>query len=214
MRWRAYLAIEYKAESEGKGNDDTSIEQLTPLISYFAENCPVQEFKHVFVPGCGAGTSVKLLKDLGYKPIGFTLGADNIQLGQEKYGVTLLEQDMHMPGFNDESFDAILADNVAEHALSIHILFLEFWRILRTGGRLLLEVPDPSDPAMWMIQWHHSLLPAEYWRKYAEGYGFKVLKSRNNGYSLLLEKLPASEHPTWDYLHWTYEALAKATNGP
>jgi SAM-dependent methyltransferase len=214
LRWKAYLAVEYKAETGGAGNDDTPPEQLRNKIEVFQQYCPVNDFRHVFVPGCGAGTSVRMLKDAGYKPIGYTLGRDNAQLAKDKYGITVLEQDMHMPGFNDETFDAIFADNVCEHALSLHIMFIEFWRLLRVGGRFYLEVPDSEDPAMWMYQWHHQLFPASYWLKYAEGYGFKLVESRNDGHMLILEKLPASQHPTWGYFKYVYEALSKATNGP
>jgi SAM-dependent methyltransferase len=215
-RWNAYLAIEYKAETGGRGNDDTNPVALKKYVDYFTQHCPVKDYYSVFDPGAGAGASVRALKDLGYNVVGYTLGQDNITLGKEKYNVTLIEQDMHLPAFNDNSFDAIFAEHVAEHALSLHVLLIEFYRILRVGGRLMLAVPDPERPEVWALQWHHSLHTPEQWEKYLTAYGFKKLHSQltGDGYDSVWEKLPPDKHPLWEYVKYIYEALNKATNGP
>jgi SAM-dependent methyltransferase len=183
-------------------------------VDYFKQYCPVKDFYSVFDPGAGAGASVRALKDAGYQVIGYTLGQDNLDLAKEKYGVTLIEHDMHLPAFNDQSFDAIFAEHVAEHALSLHVLLIEFYRILRVGGRLMLAVPDPAKPEIWVAQWHHSLLPHEFWDKYLTAYGFKKLHSQmtNDGYDSVWEKLPPEQHPTWTYFQHIYEALTQTTN--
>lgn len=213
-RWKAYLAIEYKAESGGRGNDDTNPTALRKYVDYFAKYCPVKDFYSVFDPGAGAGASVRALKDLGYMVVGYTLGEDNLMLGKEKYGVTLIEQDMHMPAFNEQSFDAIFAESVAEHALSLHVLLIEFWRILRVGGRLFLVVPDPVFEPHWTIQWHHELHSLPHWLKYLIGYGFKIIDSMQDGenFRIIAEKLPAEQHPTWTYFRHIYEGLRQVTN--
>lgn len=181
-------------------------------MEFFKKWCPPEEYEFVFNPGCGTGESVKLLTEAGYKPIGYTLGKDNVAYAKDHYGLTLVEEDMHLPGFNDSSFDAIYADNVCEHAISLHIMLLEFWRILRPEGRFYLDVPDPADPKMWMFQWHHTLLTAEQWVQYLEGYGFKLIHSENKGYTMIFERLSAEQHPTWNYFRFIYQALANATN--
>ena len=212
-RWNAYLAIEYKAESGGKGDDHTSLEQVQPKVDFFKQWAPPADYEFVFNPGCGTGESVKLLTEAGYKPIGYTLGKDNVTYAKEHYNVDLLEQDMHMPGFNDQSFDAIYTDNVCEHTISLHILLLEFYRILRTGGRFYIDVPDPENPGIWKLQWHHTLMPAVYWKRYVEGYGFKLIHSENNGYTMIFEKLPPEKHPNWNYFQHIYRRMQEATNG-
>jgi ubiquinone/menaquinone biosynthesis C-methylase UbiE len=120
---------------------------------------------------------------------------------------------MHMPGFNDNSFDAIFTVQSAEHALSMHILMLEFWRILRTGGRWFLDTAT-QNLGMWQV-WHPNLHSHDEWVKFGEVYGFKVAadESTHDRTDLFLEKLPESECVNWRYTNQIYSALSKATNG-
>ena len=200
---------------EGKQNDDTPTAQqdLQWLIDLFIQDCPLPDYRYVFNPGAGAGAETALLRDYHYKPIGYTLGHENVVIAKERYGITLIEQDMHMPGFNDESFDAIFTVQTCEHALSMHIMMLEFWRILRTGGRWFLDTATQNE-GMWQV-WHSNLHSHDEWLKYGEVYGFKLFRDHSevNRTTMTLEKIPLSECVNAKYLQQLYSALSKATNG-
>jgi SAM-dependent methyltransferase len=45
-------------------------------------------------------------------------------------------------GFADGSFDVVVASHVIEHLANPVAALVEFWRVLRPGGRLVLLVPD------------------------------------------------------------------------
>ena len=95
--------------------------------------------------GCGDGNlTVEFAAKIG---AGERYGVDNHEpalIEARRRGVTVEKVNLNnepIP-FPDSFFDVILCREVAEHLTNPDNLFQEMWRVLRTGGRCLLSVPN------------------------------------------------------------------------
>lgn len=92
--------------------------------------------------GAGDGSETRMLMDYGYKDItGITIGNKNVSRGKELYNVDLLYMDMHFMDFPNNTFDAIVGFQTYEHTPCPLLLGLEFLRVLKPNGRMIMEVP-------------------------------------------------------------------------
>jgi len=201
-KWHRMLRIPYKAETNGTGNDDSAAEGFLPLVATFKELAPPTQFKKVLNLGAGAGSETKILCDNGYDPTGITMGADNLKMGKEKYGVHLFEMDMHDLAFPAKSFDACFSVQVMEHAFSPWMVILELRHVLRDGGIVFMDIPDANDDSMQKTIWHTSVLFPKQWIFLFEKAGFKVVKDlsvKHRG-CLVFEKLPDATFEMWGYI--------------
>ncbi|NQU04861.1 MAG: class I SAM-dependent methyltransferase, partial [Calditrichaeota bacterium] len=97
---------------------------------------------------CGDGETLKRLSDLGYSDLTGTLYGDDqavFDYSSIDYGkmnivrnVNLLEK---LP-FEDKSFDVVFNTELLEHLENHRIALSELARILKPGGRLILETPN------------------------------------------------------------------------
>lgn len=51
--------------------------------------------------------------------------------------------------FDDESFDKVLAKQVLEHIENLEALFEEVYRVLKDGGKFIVEVPHRKSPSAY-----------------------------------------------------------------
>lgn len=199
-KWNKLLRIPMKAETRGIGTDETSIIVAQSKVSVFKQHCDWKNFQRVLNLGAGCGEETFILQQDGYDPIGITFGKDNINVAAERYGVKLLEMDMHDLDFKDEYFDAIFASQTFEHAFSPWLLIIEMRRVLRNGGRVYIDVPDPDNPETLAIIWHTSALYKNQIRSLFEKAGFKEIV--NDGYMFIFEKIPDGEFHMWNYVQY------------
>ncbi len=201
-KWQRMMRIPMKVESNGAGNDDSASEGFVPLIKTFTQYAPPAQYKKVLNLGAGAGPETKLLKESGYEPLGITFGKDNIKMGKEKYGVELVEMDMHDLHLPDKSFDACFSVQVMEHAFSPWMVVLELRRVLRDGGIVFMDIPDAADESMNKTIWHTSVLFPKQWIYLFEKAGFKLVEDisvKHRG-GLVFEKLPDGTFEMWSYI--------------
>lgn len=207
--WDSYICISKKIETGGLGNDHADINspRLRLYIEEFSTYIPIDKFRKVLNLGAGDGGETKLLQDKGYEVIGITVGMDNIKLAKQQYGIDLIEADMNILGFSPNSFDAIFLAQTFEHFLSPFIACLEMWRVLRTGGRIYIDVPDPDDDKEWVI-WHTNLLYPRQIVKMFELCGFKHVQGLNNKNRLkfIFEKISDDKIEKWGYLKFMHNA--------
>jgi 2-polyprenyl-3-methyl-5-hydroxy-6-metoxy-1,4-benzoquinol methylase len=126
------------------------------ILYVFTEYLPSDRYHHVLDIGAGAGIDMKVLMDKGYEVTGIGFGDENIRYAREELGIEIIQMDMHALKFKDETFDGILSIQTFEHALSPFIVASEISRVLKFGGRALIDTPDPDDEAMWSL--HHPAL--------------------------------------------------------
>lgn len=201
--WEAYLCLAKKVESGGAGNDYGPIEDFKEFVDLFAKHCPPEkQYKRVLNIGAGAGGETRLLVDAGYDVMGITLGRDNVSIAKEKYGIELIEMDMHYLNFRPNSFDSIFMIQTQEHALSSWIFALEMRFILRPCGRIFTDLPTPDNPEMLKTIWHTEVLYSDQmlWLMWKAGFKLVVDKSIENRYKYIFEKIPNGVFDRWGYV--------------
>jgi len=162
-------------------------EDIIRLI--FTKYLPVEEYPRILEVAAGAGVDMVLLREHGYEVTGIDLNSDNTVYAMKNFNIEVLLQDMHCLKFPRNSFDGIFSIQTFEHALSPYIVASEMCRVLRRGGRLLLDTCDPNDDAMWQ-PWHPSLLYPRQLIKLFDLVGFDLVKdlSRKHRTQIIFEK--------------------------
>jgi len=203
-KWERLLSVSKKVETGGKGVDLAKPENFKHFVEILLKYCPPNQYPRVLDIGAGCGAETKALKDAGYQVIGITFGEDNIKYAKSTYGLDLIEMDMHNLQFPEGYFDLVFVIQTFEHALSPWMLILEIRRVLRDGGRVFIEVPDPDDEEMLKIIWHTSVLypnqiKALFWKA-----GFKEVADLNKKHRLafLFEKIPDGKFEMWGYVKY------------
>ena len=106
--------------------------------------------------GAGGGGEIINMRNGGYSDVtGITFGKGNVKVAKEQYGIDLHFMDMHFTTFPNDYFDAIVGFQVFEHSPAPILCGLEFLRILKDGGKLLLEMPMGEKSFPFDTNMHH-----------------------------------------------------------
>jgi SAM-dependent methyltransferase len=91
--------------------------------------------------GCGAGSVLDVLKELGWTTHGVDVGANVVEaIGRR--GHIARQGVAEAIDFPDASFDVVMLSHVLEHTFSPRKALAEARRVLRPGGQLLVAVPN------------------------------------------------------------------------
>ncbi len=96
--------------------------------------------------GCGTGGHLEMMKAVGATVVGLDFSAGMLQHARRGHpGTPLLRADLscELP-LRAGSLDAVLCALIGEHLENLEILFLEFFRVLRPGGRAVFSVYHPE----------------------------------------------------------------------
>lgn len=93
--------------------------------------------------GCGQGVALQHFVARGCEATGITLNAVDVEACQRQ-GYQVLEMDQSFLDFPDESFDLVWCRHALEHSIFPYFSLQEFWRVLKPGGWLYVEVPAPD----------------------------------------------------------------------
>lgn len=204
-KFNAYLAIQKKAETGGKGLDIEPIETFQHYVEKVKQYMPPEKYPKMLEIGAGAGVETKAFMDAGYDVTGITFGIDNIRYAKEKYNITLFEMDMHDLKFPAETFDCAVMIHTFEHALAPHMVVGELRYVLKDWGRVYIVVPDPNRKDMKTI-WHTNLLYPEQIIDIFKYWGFRLVNAKSlkgrDCYEFVFEKLP-NDHPDFQH-NWGY----------
>lgn len=140
--WASIMRCQDGDDYDECGDDNSRSNPNHPYLEILNKYLPDKSIKILEI-GAGDGGETRMFIDDGYENItGITIGNKNLERGKELYEVDLLYEDMHFMPFPNESFDAVIGFQTYEHTPAPMILGLEINRVLKLGGKILMEVPS------------------------------------------------------------------------
>ncbi len=118
---------------------------LDKLLFYWLKNRiqylsvkPVGRFLDI---GCGMGSLVKRMQEIGWESYGIEISANAVRIAQN-YDLNVYLGDLTQQNFASDFFDLINMNNVLEHVHSPLRVLMEVSRILKDNGRFYCSVPN------------------------------------------------------------------------
>jgi len=103
--------------------------------------------------GTGNGLLMILAKKQGWQAIGIDVSESRARICRENFGLDVRTGTLESVRLPEESADAVAMRHVLEHVEDPIGLLLEGWRVLRPGGILLVEVPNPEGIELAFRRW-------------------------------------------------------------
>ena len=136
--------------------------------------------------GCGRGEWLELLKESGFTGQGYDLNRIMVQESRDRgLDVTLSDALEAMAALPNDSVAAVTGFHIIEHLpfATLVRLFDEALRVLRPGGLVIFETPNPGNllvasEQFYMDPTHRNPLPAELIAFVTEARGFTAVESR------------------------------------
>jgi len=144
-------------------------------IERFIDPLRLPEDSCVLDLGCGPGYFLDLMRDRGYHDItGITLSRDDAAMCQHK-GHQVRLADMNFLPERDETVDLLWCRHGLEHSPFPYFSLIEYNRVLRPGGVLYVEVPQPDcDRPHETNPNHYSIMGRAMWLSLLQRTGFDV----------------------------------------
>ncbi|WP_294237259.1 class I SAM-dependent methyltransferase [Pseudobutyrivibrio sp.] len=128
---------------------------------YIASELEKEEYKDLLDCGCGTGPMISLLyeKDSSKKYTGLDITPRMIEVAKNKNleGVNWVVGDCENLPFEENSFDAIICSNSFHHYPNPEKFFKSAKRVLRPGGRLILQDYTAPKFILWIM--NHTEMP-------------------------------------------------------
>lgn len=134
--------------------------------------------------GCGRGEWLEIMKENGINILGVDLNDGMLKSARER-GLSVLKEDAvkSLQKLSGESQSLVTGYHIAEHLTfdSLQNLIRESMRVLRPGGMLILETPNPENITVgterfYLDPTHIHPLPSQLLCYLAEYAGFKKVK--------------------------------------
>lgn len=127
--------------------------------------------------GCGQGYAMMLMTKLGLKPIGVTVGTDDLDACRRK-GLHVQCMDQSFLKFQESIFDFIWCRHCIEHSVFPYFTLSGFHRVMKPGAGLYLEMPAPDTCCEHHTNKnHYSILGKEMWSELILRSKFEILNS-------------------------------------
>ena len=147
---------------------------VSKLNSFYPDDCVIDI-------GCGRGEWLKLLRDNNIRAVGVDLDEGMLaEAVKDGLAVELDDCINFLKKQKNESAVAITGFHIVEHLPFeiIHTLVLEALRVLKPGGLLILETPNPENLSVgscsfYMDPTHQNPLPPELFKFLPDYYGFE-----------------------------------------
>lgn len=145
------------------------------VVQKFIDPLALPKDAKVIDLGCGIGYFLDEMKTRGYADVtGITLSIDDANASIGK-GHRVSRSDMNFLSAADESQDLLFCRHSLEHSPFPYITLLEYNRVLKPGGYLYIEVPQPNcDQIHENNRNHYSIMDKTMWLSLLTRTGFDV----------------------------------------
>ena len=92
--------------------------------------------------GCGSALKSVHFKKRGNYLVGIDISMPQIDKAQKLLDEVVIHNFNYSIPFKDEEIDLVYCANVLEHILDFRHILIEIWRVLKRGGRCVIEVPN------------------------------------------------------------------------
>jgi len=143
--------------------DETHTNQTKTVFFSFISNL-IQEgkVKTVLDAGCGQGNAFSIFNKSGVEIIGIGIGNDNKEAKKNFPDFDVREMDMHFLEFPDEHFDMVFARHILEHSPMPLLALMEWHRVTRPEGYLVVVVPHHENVVQGGINHYYMLSPVQW----------------------------------------------------
>ena len=175
----------YRAfEDRFRGARETIKKRVEVYLPFVLPLLKVHDKQNALDLGCGRGEWLELLQENGFEALGVDLDQGMLQACHERgLPVTQAEAVSYLKTMDDESCSIISGFHIAEHIPfeALGELVAEALRVLRPGGLLILETPNPENlvvgtSGFYMDPTHRQPLPPQLLCFLPEYYGFENTK--------------------------------------
>ena len=164
---------------------------------YISSELDKEDFTDLLDCGCGSGPMISLLyeKDPTKNYTGLDITPRMIEVARQKNlkGVSWVVGDCENLPFEKDSFDAIICSNSFHHYPNPQAFFDSAKRVLRVGGRLILQDYTASKLVLWLM--NHTEMPLANLVGHGDvaAYSLDEIKVFCNRAGLKIEKLERAQ---------------------
>ncbi len=143
-----------KTSWRGKCNRATNTDRYQRYISMLLDITGFRQGLKILDVGCGVGAEILELSYLGADCVGLDTGQSNIRLIKAVKDHFKLENPTVIYGnscglpFYDNTFDVVMSFEFFEHVADPHLAMKEQMRVLKPGGRFIIEQANFLDPLL------------------------------------------------------------------
>ena len=142
------------------------------VLPQVLSRCDIPSDGMILDVGCGQGPALGWLRENGYRAIGVTINEEDLEVCRSK-GFEVYSMDQSFLEFPDEAFDLLWVRHCIEHSIFPFYTLSEFYRVLKAGAYLYLEMPIPDTRCQHEGNGnHYSVLTNGMWMSLIQRTGF------------------------------------------
>jgi SAM-dependent methyltransferase len=200
LKLRFYVDWLYNNHIYDEGESGFHKEVTTKMVADYFDPINLPKDAHILDMGSGPGYFCDEIKQRGYTNYtAVTLSPGDIKICNEKGHRTAKYDLSFLPskdGYIDESVDFIFCRHALEHSPFPIITLMEYNRVLKQGGKLYLELPQPDcDRRHEWNSNHYSILGASQLAALLVRTGFTIEKFNNFEFDLQLGNVDEQGNP-------------------
>ena len=115
---------------------------LRELVGVTILYLPRSERGRLVDVGCGNGTFLATMRDLGWDVLGVEIDPEGARVARDRYGLPVFAGNLEEAGLPDESVDVVTMSHVIEHVHEPIKLLRECERVLKPTGKLIVLTPN------------------------------------------------------------------------
>ncbi len=166
------IAGQAKAETRGAGHDkltDMFAQRVAALIPDKAKILDV---------GCGHGPALEWFSKRNHEILGISMNREDVSYCLSREHCCALCDQNDLERFEDDALDLVWARHVLEHSIAPFYTLHEFYRILKDGAILYVEVPAPCTQCLHETNLNHfSVFGYEMWLNLFSRLKFKIVEA-------------------------------------